>query len=242
MVQASSIAMLQPPPAWALKAHADSDWVVRQKVRELSGNTKLNRHQRKNRAKLGTRIDKSLSTDLSEKFPSSTVLVRPSPKVIIASGTGPDGRAEKRRRRKKRKLIVRCAVVILLAAVVAVFRGYGSSNDLPEIEEHSRVLASASEKLQELHVDGDAQMTVEEHEMEEGIETCDDPIEDVYQEVEAAYQELEATEEEVRSDCEYDDNQSSGHDLSARDGFKVCWQRRRFARTLMLLIALPLLP
>ena len=219
MVQASSIAMLQPPPAWALKTHADSDWVVRQKVRELSGNTKLNRHQRKNRAKLGTRSDRSMSIDLSETSPSSIVLVTPSLKVIIASGTGPDGRAVAKRKRKKRKLIVRCAVVMLLAAVVVVFRGRGTSDDLAEITGDSRVLVSVEEELQS---DSDAQMTVEveEYEKEEKIETCDDPIEE--ETVVKQIHREEDTKEEERTDYEYDDNESSGRDFSARDGLKVC--------------------
>mmetsp|Transcript_4284 Transcript_4284/g.9504 ORF Transcript_4284/g.9504 Transcript_4284/m.9504 type:complete len:822 (+) Transcript_4284:273-2738(+) len=219
IVQASSIAMLQPPPAWALKTHADSDWIVRQKVRELSGNTKLNRHQRKNRAKLGTRSDKSMSIDLSETSPSSIALVRPSLKVIIASGTGPDGRADAKRRRKKRKLIVRCAVVIFLAAAVVAFRGHGSCDDFAEIEQDSRVLASAGEELQEWHIDGDAQMTVEENEMEDKIETFDDNIEDETV-VKQIYPEEETTEE-VRTDYECDDNESTRHDLSALDGLKA---------------------
>lgn len=54
MAKSSSIALLQPPPAWALASSVDSDWVLRQKwMREEFGvaTFKLNRHQRKNRLK-----------------------------------------------------------------------------------------------------------------------------------------------------------------------------------------------
>lgn len=57
MAKSSSIALLQPPPAWALASSIASDRVLRQKwIRDEFGSTstttsKLNRHQRKNRLK-----------------------------------------------------------------------------------------------------------------------------------------------------------------------------------------------
>ena len=57
MAKSSSIALLQPPPAWALASSIASDRVLRQKwMRDEFGSTstttsKLNRHQRKNRLK-----------------------------------------------------------------------------------------------------------------------------------------------------------------------------------------------
>ena len=81
------------------------------------------------------------------------------------------------------------------------------------------MLVSVEEELQS---DSDAQMTVEveEYEKEEKIETCDDPIEE--ETVVKQIHREEDTKEEERTDYEYDDNESSGRDFSARDGLKVC--------------------
>ena len=115
MAQASSIALLQPPPSWGLASSADADWVIRQRMREEYGLTKkkkLNRHQRKKKLKLSAaEASSSSSSSGTSKNSSASVIVstelllfdKPSIQALIASGTGPDGRLEARKLRKKRR-------------------------------------------------------------------------------------------------------------------------------------------
>merc|ERR1712060_536987 len=128
MVESSSIAMLQPPPSWALMTYIDSDWVLRQRVHKETGKTKLNRHQRKNRSKFGK------GNDFRGNSTSSTVLVKPSREAIIASGTGPDGYAEARRLHKKRRLMGCSAAILVLAVVVAIVKNSSRGSLLPTDE------------------------------------------------------------------------------------------------------------
>jgi hypothetical protein len=153
MTESSSIALLQPPPSWGLASHADSDWVVRQRLQKEQG-TKLNRHQRKNRKKLGIGTDYSfdenssvMSTYYSEKGD------RPPFQAVIASGSGPDGRAEARKLRKKRKMMIQSVVVIVFSVVALLGKSYLFStpiqHQLPihnqlSVEEESRSLADSS--------------------------------------------------------------------------------------------------
>jgi hypothetical protein len=124
MAESSSIALLQPPPSWGLASHADSDWVIRQRLHKEQG-TKLNRHQRKNRKKLGNGSDciiddnsPFMSTNYSEKGD------QPPLHAVIASGSGPDGLAEARKMRKKRKILVRSVVVIIFSVVALLGKSY----------------------------------------------------------------------------------------------------------------------
>ena len=99
MAQASSIALLQPPPSWGLASSADADWVIRQRMREEYGLTKkkkLNRHQRKKKLKLSSAAE--ASSVVARKNNSSVVIStelllfdKPSIQALIASGTGTDG-------------------------------------------------------------------------------------------------------------------------------------------------------
>jgi len=130
MAQASSIALLQPPPSWGLASSADADWVIRQRMREEYGLTKkkkLNRHQRKKKLKLSTA--EASSSSLANKSSSSVVVStdlllfdKPSIQALIASGTGPDGRLEARKLRKKRRRIVQSLAVVLVSVLVAYGR------------------------------------------------------------------------------------------------------------------------
>ena len=150
MAQASSIALLHPPPSWGLASSADADWVIRQRMREEYGLTKkkkLNRHQRKKKLKL----EASSSSSVANKDSSSSVVVstdlllfdRPSIQALIASGTGPDGRLEARKLRKKRRRIVQSLAVVLVSVLVA----YGRRKyyiSLPSSSSTGVVLSSSS--------------------------------------------------------------------------------------------------
>ena len=109
MAETSSIALLQPPPSWGLASNADSDWVIRARMLKEQG-TKLNRHQRKNRKKLGNGSDYINDNESSCMSMVSTIYPekgdKPPLQAVIASGTGPDGRAEARKLRKKRRSVL----------------------------------------------------------------------------------------------------------------------------------------
>lgn len=126
MAQASTIALLQPPPSRCLASYADSDWVLKQKMREEHG-LKLNRHQRKNRFKL-VNTDVGYHGDYQvTNRKGQTKMQKLVSKAIIASGTGPDGRAEERKARKHRRMIVRSVAVALLSVFAAMAKPYFSS-------------------------------------------------------------------------------------------------------------------
>lgn len=137
MAQSSSIALLQPPPSWALASRVESDWAIRQRMRSEGGyygggstTRKLNRHQRKNRLKLGPPMVHLRSGDIgaaSRPLP----LDGPSVHAIIASGMGPDGLAEARKSRKKRRLIARGSVVLVVSVLVALASNYYYSDGRP---------------------------------------------------------------------------------------------------------------
>jgi hypothetical protein len=127
MAESSSIALLQPPPSWGLTSNTDSDWVIRARILKEQG-TKLNRHQRKNRKKLGNGTDyvndnESASTSMmSTMYPEKGE--KPPLQAVIASGTGPDGRAEARKLRKKRKVLKQSVVVIVFSLVAVTAKNY----------------------------------------------------------------------------------------------------------------------
>lgn len=141
MAQSSSIALLQPGPSWGITSHTDSDWVIRQRMREELGLAKkLNRHQRKNRLKQLGRSNSfngepaspsgtlTVSTSLTESSLCSSIdpslLDKPSIQALVASGTGPDGRAEARKLRKKRRMMLRSLAVVIVSILVALARSY----------------------------------------------------------------------------------------------------------------------
>lgn len=126
--QASSIAMLQPPPSWGLASTTESDWILRQRLREECGQTKLNRHQRRNRNKLLKQgivapLPTSLlaSEDHNPKQIQEKEFPPPSLHAVIASGTGPDGRAEANALRKKRRMMARSSALALVLSVLVGF-------------------------------------------------------------------------------------------------------------------------
>eukprot|EP00804_Cyclotella_cryptica_P012189 CCRYP_009876-RA/>CCRYP_009876-RA protein AED:0.05 eAED:0.05 QI:245/1/1/1/1/1/4/142/837 len=154
MAEASTIALLQPPPSHCLASYVDSDWVLRQKLREEHG-IKLNRHQRKNRFKLvNTDVEYQGDDDITnslESFSSNdpaTLPKKPPFKAVIASGTGPDGRAEERRIRKRRRVMVRSVAVVLLSVFAAMVKSYFSSpilNQTPQCHKNDRELSPGKE-------------------------------------------------------------------------------------------------
>mmetsp|Transcript_15250 Transcript_15250/g.29297 ORF Transcript_15250/g.29297 Transcript_15250/m.29297 type:complete len:843 (+) Transcript_15250:676-3204(+) len=133
MAEASSIALLQPPPSWGLATCADSDWVIRQKIREECG-IRLNRHQRRNRFKLANGVEPrfggSTPTTEEEDIELRKKILnigKPPMQAIIASGTGPDGRAEARKFKKQRRIMVRSVAIVVLSIFVALVKPYFSS-------------------------------------------------------------------------------------------------------------------
>ena len=127
MAQASTIALLQNPPSWMLASHADSDWVLRQKLREERG-IRMNRHQRRNRFKLVNEVDGHVIDGIADKEEdfSSQLLGKPSIRAIIASGTGPDGRAEARKLMRQRRIMVRSIAIAVLSVFAALAKTYSS--------------------------------------------------------------------------------------------------------------------
>lgn len=132
MAESSSIALLQPPPSWGLASNMDSDWVIRARMLKEQG-TKLNRHQRKNRKKLGNGTDymndnetASISTNMSAIYPEKGDQPPHKPPLLalIASGTGPDGRAEARKLRKKRKVLTQSVVVVVFSIFALTAKHY----------------------------------------------------------------------------------------------------------------------
>jgi hypothetical protein len=157
MAEASTIALLQPPPSRCLASYVDSDWVLRQKLREEHG-IKLNRHQRKNRFKLvNTDVEYQGDDETANSLESfsckdpATMRIKPPFKAIIASGTGPDGRAEERRQRKRRRIMVRSVAVVLLSVFAAMAKSYFSSrtadkvSQIPQCYETGRELSSGED-------------------------------------------------------------------------------------------------
>ena len=127
MAESSSIALLQPPPSWGLTSNIDSDWVIRARILKEQG-TKLNRHQRKNRKKLGNGTDYVNDNESASTSMMSTIYPekgeKPPLQAVIASGTGPDGRAEARKLRKKRKVLKQSVVVIVFSLVAVTAKNY----------------------------------------------------------------------------------------------------------------------
>jgi len=127
MAESSSIALLQPPPSWGLTSNIDSDWVIRARLLKEQG-TKLNRHQRKNRKKLGNGTDYVNDNESASTSMMSTIYPekgdKPPFQALIASGTGPDGREEARKLRKKRKMLTQSVAVIIFSLVAMMAKNY----------------------------------------------------------------------------------------------------------------------
>jgi hypothetical protein len=143
LAQSSSIALLQPPPSWALASTVESDWVLRQRMcNEM--HKKLNRHQRRNRSKVvpgGSSLSTTSANSpltivksntrnacvfrpvLQQRGGSSTIHAR------IASGMGPDGLAEARKMRKNRRMMVRVMAIAILSIIVALAKKYYYSGE-----------------------------------------------------------------------------------------------------------------
>ena len=174
MAEASTIALLQPPPSRCLASYIDSDWVVKQKLREEHG-IKMNRHQRKNRFKLvNTDVEYQgddemmITLKLSRDNNPETTRQNPASKAIIASGTGPDGRAEERKRRKRRKMMVRSVAVLLLSIFAVTAKSYFSSpaGDKPP------AMPQRQDVARELQAEKDAPVTIRD--VSTTGETCQD--------------------------------------------------------------------
>ena len=150
LAQSSSIALLQPPPSWALASTAESDWMLRQRMRNEMTTKKLNRHQRRNRSKVlpgGSSGTVSTTSALSPliNVKSSTrnagVLFRPllqkvGPSTIharIASGMGPDGLAKARKMRNNQRMMARVLAIAIISIIIALAKKfyYSCGQQLP---------------------------------------------------------------------------------------------------------------
>lgn len=156
LAESSSIALLQPPPSWGLTSNTDSDWVIRARMLKEQG-TKLNRHQRKNRKKLANGTDYINDNESSCMSMVSTIYPekgdKPPLQAVIASGTGPDGRAEARKLRKKRKALTQSVVVIVISIFALTAKSYFFSTPVQQqlpvqnqisVDEESRSLSDVA--------------------------------------------------------------------------------------------------
>lgn len=152
LADSSSISLLQPPPSWGVASNADSDWVVLQRIKKDRGK-KLNRHQRKNRVKLGKGTDYIKGSAPVTSARRSEINATPPIQAVIASGTGPDGQAEARKLRKKRKMLAQSVAVIFFSLVVFMGKSYILSTLTQEqlpihnqvyVEEESRSLVDTT--------------------------------------------------------------------------------------------------
>ena len=173
MAEASTIALLQPPPSRCLASYVDSDWVLRQKLREEHG-IKLNRHQRKNRFKLvNTDVEYQGDDDIATSLQSfsckdpATMRIKPPFKAIIASGTGPDGRAEERRQRKRRRMMVRSVAVVLLSVFAAMAKSYFSLPTADKLKQTIQCYENGRALLS-----GEAGVCATHPDVTRGAETC----------------------------------------------------------------------
>ncbi len=171
MAEASSIALLQPPPSWGLATCADSDWVIRQKIREECG-IRMNRHQRRNRFKLANGVEPRFGgvtptkeeedIELRKKI---LILGKPPMQAIIASGTGPDGLAEARKFKKQRRIMVRSVAIVVLSIFVALVKPFFSPKPSANLTEQpsspeeylSRGICEDTSSSQQCDVDAESQ-------------------------------------------------------------------------------------
>lgn len=119
---------------------------------------KLNRHQRKVRLKqqMAGSASSSLTSNVgsistrgnNNSATSHPLLEKPSIHAIIASGTGPDGRAEAKRLRKKRRMIGRSVAVVVISVLIALAKNYFSSSS-GKSRSRSRVLPLSTTSKQQ---------------------------------------------------------------------------------------------
>ncbi len=191
MAESSSIALLQPPPSWGLASNADSDWVIRARMLKDQG-TKLNRHQRKNRKKLGNGTDYINDNETESISMMSTSMIstiypekgdKPPLLAVIASGTGPDGRAEARKLKKKRKVLTQSVVVIVFSIFALTAKSYFFSTQIPKqspahkqitVEEESISLSDVALDESKQH---ETTTIASDHEQPDPSETAIDPSE-----------------------------------------------------------------
>jgi len=121
----SSIALLQPPPSWALVNTVPADWILKMQLREFQGQASSNRRGRRVRKR-----DRTLVGDLNSKNgeqnvggSSVTTNINTNRKIsestfaIIAIGIGPDGDADRKRDKIRKKMKIVSAICVGLISI-----------------------------------------------------------------------------------------------------------------------------
>ena len=129
LAQSSSIALLKPPPSWALSPVAPSNEVLRQRSlgKERHSSPEIRSTEEEESTSMIPQVDDKagyIKLVSSEGGRVQTV------QAVIASGMGPDGdnEARLRKRRRKRKMQLMAAVGVgFLAVAIALMRSRGTT-------------------------------------------------------------------------------------------------------------------
>ena len=129
LAQSSSIALLKPPPSWALSPVAPSNEVLRQRSlgKERHSSPEIRSPEEEESTSMIPQVDDKagyIKLVSSEGGRVQTV------QAVIASGMGPDGdnEARLRKRRRKRKMQLMAAVGVgFLAVAIALMRSRGTT-------------------------------------------------------------------------------------------------------------------
>jgi len=121
MIDADSISMFQPPPAWALASTIESDRAIKKRLRMKNGIG--GRTSTINEKDTDTQGSNSASAD------SLHVLTQEYkyPHAVIAAGIGPDGDGEILKQRKRRKMWRISAIAV---GIVAILIGLVAQSDM----------------------------------------------------------------------------------------------------------------
>lgn len=154
LAQSSSIALLKPPPSWALSAVTPSDEVLRQRSLgevKAPSSPQIESTEEEEPTNVIPQVDEKVGYI---KLVSSEGARIQTVQAVIASGMGPDGDYEARlkKRRRKRKLQLMAAVGVgVLAIAIALMRTRGAavpsdtSTSRPEATSRSQPFGDADE-------------------------------------------------------------------------------------------------
>ena len=133
LAQSSSIALLKPPPSWALSPVAPSNEVLRQRSlgKERHSSPEIRSSEEEESTSMIPQVDDKAGYI---KLVSSEGARVQTVQAVIASGMGPDGdnEARLRKRRRKRKMQLMAAVGVgFLAVTIALMRSRGTTVLVP---------------------------------------------------------------------------------------------------------------
>ena len=140
------ISLLQSPPSWALAATAKSDWVLKQRAREMMGLKATSRKDRRKKAQLTTTTTTSNmtssknqsnnATNMTAGKDEPTLLVdeqylkkQNKSRAVIASGFGPGEEEEQRQRHRKRMMMMAVAVGLTAIAIAYIMNSNHSQSN-----------------------------------------------------------------------------------------------------------------